>query len=117
MWSPDITISTPSGSVNSPWEFAFDESCRAFLATSDVRFVRNVLTPVPADKILVADGVPLRILVVSAQPRIVAAPSLAQERALIEGAFRPLIARGAVRVEVLADGRRGRREPLSLVRE
>ena len=47
-----------------PWEFAFDRTCRAFLATSDVRFVRNVLTPVPADNIPVRDGEPLRILVV-----------------------------------------------------
>ena len=85
-----------------PWEFAFDRTCRAFLATSDVRFVRNVLTPVPADNIPVRDGEPLRILVVPAQPRSVAVLSLAQERSLIHSAFRPLIERNAVRVDVLA---------------
>ena len=85
-----------------PWEFAFDRSCQAFLGTSDVRFIRNVLTPVPADNIIPRDG-PLRILVVSAQPRSVAALSLDQERSLIESSFKPLIDAGAVRVEALPE--------------
>lgn len=85
-----------------PWEFAFDRSCKAFLGTSDVRFIRNVLTPVPADNITPRDG-PLRILIVSAQPRSAAVLSLGQERALIESSFRPLIDAGAVRVEALPE--------------
>lgn len=85
-----------------PWEFAFDRGIPAFLATSDVRFVRNVLTSVPADLIPVRNG-PLRILVVSAQPRRSVSLSLAEERNLIESAFRPLIDRKAVTIEVLPE--------------
>jgi len=83
-----------------PWEFAFDRNCKTFLATSDVRFVRNVLTAVPPDDIEPREG-PLRILVVSAQPSGTAELSVDEERQVIQRSFQPLIDAGAVQVDVL----------------
>ena len=82
-----------------PWEFAFDFASQTFLATADVRFVRNVLSPMPADRI--DSKALLRILVVSAQPAGSVPLSIEEERRYIAEAFKPLTSAGLVEVEVI----------------
>ena len=48
-----------------PWELAYDTARQSFLAT-DIHFVRNVLTNVPADPVVRRTG-PLKILVATAR--------------------------------------------------
>lgn len=84
-----------------PWEFAYDHGRQSFLATEEIRFSRNVLTNVPADPIVRADG-PLRILVVSAQPVGFGRLSIDQELAVIQRGFEPLVEAGLVEIETLA---------------
>lgn len=86
-----------------PWEFAFDSACGNYLATSDVRFVRGVLTAIPSDRIFEHTVEKLKILVVSAQPRSLAALSLEEEQRLVASSFQPLIDHGYVEIEVLAE--------------
>jgi hypothetical protein len=83
-----------------PWELAYDRLAGCFLACGDVRFLRNVLTPTPSNKIPEKDG-PLRILVVSAQPTSAARLSIDDERRGIEESFRPLTDAGLAQVEIL----------------
>lgn len=84
-----------------PWEFAYDHGRKSFLATEETHFIRNVLTNVPADPIIRADG-PLRILVVSAQPVGFGRLSIDQELAVIQRGFEPLVEAGLVEIESLA---------------
>ena len=84
-----------------PWEFAYDRGRNSFLATEETHFIRNVLTNVPADPIIPADG-PLRILVVSAQPVGFGRLSIDQEVAVIQRGFEPLVEAGLVEIETLA---------------
>lgn len=84
-----------------PWEFAYDHGRKSFLATEETHFIRNVLTNVPADPIVRADG-PLRILVVSAQPVGFGRLSIDQEVAVIRRGFEPLVEAGLVEIETLA---------------
>jgi len=91
-----------------PWEFAYDPGRSCFLATEEMRFTRNVLTSIPADRINPRSG-PLRILVASAQPVGYARLSIEQEEAVIRRGFEPLIATGLVTVTTL-----GRATPTKL---
>lgn len=84
-----------------PWELAYDKIAGNFLSCADVRFVRNVLTPTPANHIP-PKGKKLRILVVSAQPAGFGELSIEEERRGIHESFRPLIDAGLVHVEVIA---------------
>lgn len=84
-----------------PWEFAYDPGRNCFLATEEMRFTRNVLTSIPADRINPRSG-PLRILVASAQPVGYAPLSVEQEEAVIRRGFEPLVAAGLVTVTTLA---------------
>jgi len=84
-----------------PWEFAYDEGRKSYLATEETHFVRNVLTNVPADQISHPDG-PLRILVASAQPVGLAELSIDQEVAVIERGFAPLVESKLVEIETIA---------------
>ncbi len=84
-----------------PWEFGYDHGRKSFLATEETHFIRNVLTNVPADEIVRADG-PLRILVVSAQPVGFGRLSIDQEVAVIQRGFEPLVDAGLVEIETLA---------------
>jgi hypothetical protein len=84
-----------------PWEFAYDHGRKSFLATEETHFIRNVLTNVPADAIVEADG-PLRILVVSAQPVGFGRLSIDQEVTVIERGFKPLVEAGLVEIKTLA---------------
>lgn len=84
-----------------PWELAYDRVAGCFLTCGDVRFVRNVLTPTPSNKIQEKNGA-LRILVVSAQPSGAGRLSIEDERRGIYESFRPLIDAELVQVEVLA---------------
>ena len=94
-----------------PWEFAYDQARRRFLATEDVHFVRNVLTAVPADTIAVSKGC-LNILVVSAQPVGFGKLSIDQERKVIQRGFGSLIESGLANVKMLP-----RATPTALRRE
>ena len=84
-----------------PWEFAYDQGRKSFLATEETHFIRNVLTNVPADEISRADG-PLRILVASAQPVGFGRLSIQQEVAVIERGFAPLVEAKLVEIDTLA---------------
>ncbi|HEV2839875.1 MAG TPA: CHAT domain-containing protein [Chthoniobacterales bacterium] len=84
-----------------PWELAFDPGSETFLATSDVRFTRNVLSPIPANRIS-GERRRLRILVVSAQPTGSIPLSIEEERGRIVDSFKPLSESGLVEVEVIA---------------
>ncbi|MGV3756396.1 MAG: DUF7379 domain-containing protein [Verrucomicrobiota bacterium] len=84
-----------------PWELAYDAVAGAFLACGDVRFVRNVLTSTPSNRLADKSGV-LRILVVSAQPSGAGGLSIEEEQRGIRESFRPLLDAGLVEVEVLA---------------
>ncbi|MEO5913792.1 MAG: CHAT domain-containing protein [Luteolibacter sp.] len=83
-----------------PWEIAFDSSVDAFLSCADVRFIRNVLTSTPANRIE-PDRDKLRILVVAAQPAGLGSLSVDDERKAIYESFRPLIDSQLAEVEVL----------------
>jgi hypothetical protein len=83
-----------------PWEFAFDAGRDTFLATEDTHFVRNVLTSVPADPIVRADG-PLRILVAAAQPVGFGRLSVDQEITVIRRGFHALVDEGLIEIEVM----------------
>ena len=84
-----------------PWELAYDRAAGCFLACGDVTFLRNVLTPTPANKIPEKVGA-LRILVVSAQPSNARRVSIADEEQGIHESFRPLTDAGLVKVEAIA---------------
>jgi hypothetical protein len=84
-----------------PWEFAYDAARGTFLATEDLHFVRNVLTGVPADPVVMPDG-PLRILVAAAQPVGFGRLSIEQEVGVITRGFTPLIDAKLADVTVIA---------------
>lgn len=84
-----------------PWELAYDAVAGAFLACADVRFVRNVLTSTPSNRIADKSGA-LKILVVSAQPAGAGGLSIEEEQRGIRESFRPLLDAGLAEVEVLA---------------
>ncbi|HEV8581583.1 MAG TPA: CHAT domain-containing protein [Thermoanaerobaculia bacterium] len=83
-----------------PWEFAFDPTRGAFLATEEINFVRNVVTAIPAEEIPPRSGA-LRILVVAAQPVGWGQLSIDEEIELVSRGFRPLQEMGLVEFEVL----------------
>jgi CHAT domain len=84
-----------------PWEFAYDHGRQSFLSTEEIHFIRNVLTNVPADPIVLRDG-PIRILVVSAQPVGFGRLSIDQELAVIQRGFKPLADAKLVEIETVA---------------
>src|SRR5262249_41238989 len=84
-----------------PWEFAYDHGRASFLATEEIHFIRNVMTNVQADPIVLPEG-PLRILVVSAQPVGFGRLSIDQETTVIQRGFEPLVEAGLVQIETLA---------------
>ncbi|WP_395752935.1 CHAT domain-containing protein [Prosthecobacter sp.] len=83
-----------------PWEMVYDPGIENFLSLTNVRFLRNVLTPTPADRILRKPPV-LRILVASAQALGASAISDEQEIQRIKDSFRDLIDKGLVKVDVI----------------
>ena len=87
--------------ADKPWELAYDPARRAFLATSDVNFVRNVYTAVPAE-VRSRRRERLRILVATAQPRGTAPLATREETALVRRGFRPLVEAGLASLSVLS---------------
>lgn len=85
-----------------PWEFSYDPARFKFLITEEVHFVRNVLTSVPAER-SPEQTLPLRTLVVVAQPLGTAALAVEDEQERVRASFRRLIDRGLMEVEVLSD--------------
>jgi hypothetical protein len=81
-----------------PWELAYDPDGDCFLSTSNVRFLRNVLSPNPADKIE-RHREKLRILVASAQAIGASHISDEEESRRIKDSFRGLIERGLAEVD------------------
>jgi hypothetical protein len=79
----------------------YDTGRRSFLATEEIHFVRNVLTNVPADPIVLPDG-PLSILLASAQPVGFGRLSIEQEVEVIRRGFKPLIDAGLAVVDTVA---------------
>lgn len=88
--------------ADKPWELAYDPSRRSFLATSDVNFVRNAFTAVPAE-VRTRRRERLRILVATAQPRGTPPVATREEAALVRREFRSLVDAGLARVSVLAN--------------
>jgi hypothetical protein len=87
--------------ADKPWELAYDPARRSFLATSDVNFVRNVFTAVPAE-VRSRRRERLRILVATAEPKGAAPIAAREEAALVRRGFRPLVDAGLCSVSVLA---------------
>lgn len=87
--------------ADKPWELAWDPSRRLFIATSDVNFVRNVFTAVPAE-VRQRRQERLRILVATARPRGTAPLAAREESALVRRGFRPLVEAGLASVSVLS---------------
>jgi hypothetical protein len=83
-----------------PWEFAYDKERAAFLATQEIHFVRNVLTSIPAEEIA-ERPLPLRMLVVGAQPIGQAQLSVEEEMTVIRRGFEPLMEAGVLDLVVL----------------
>ena len=75
-----------------PWEFAYDECRRSFLAT-EIYMVRNVVTAIPSN-VISPKSIPLRILVAAAQPVGLVPLSVEQEVEVIRRGFEPLIEQG-----------------------
>jgi hypothetical protein len=86
--------------ADKPWELAWDPARRSFVATSDVNFVRNVFTAVPAE-IRPRRRERLRILVATARPAGTAPLGAREETALVRRAFRPLVQAGLATLSVL----------------
>lgn len=82
-----------------PWEFARDEERGTYLATEDVHFIRNVLTPTPVEKLPPVRQ--LRMLVVTAEPEDQRRVSAAEEAARLHYALRDLADEGLVEFETL----------------
>ena len=85
-----------------PWEMCYDSGYKGFLSTSNVRFLRNVLTPTPADRIIRKRD-KLRILVASAQAVGSSCISNEYETRRIKDSFGSLLDAGLVEVDVLAN--------------
>ncbi len=83
-----------------PWEFAFDATRRTYLATEEIRFIRNALTSVPAERLRGQAGA-LRILVASAQPIGAGRLSIEEEDAVIRRGFAHLEAAGIAEIGAL----------------
>jgi hypothetical protein len=66
-----------------PWEFARDPNRETFLATEDVHFLRNVLTPIPIERIS-PSHTPLRMLITTAEPAGFELPAAKREAARIQ---------------------------------
>lgn len=82
-----------------PWELARDPERGTFLATEDVHFIRNVLTPTPVQKMDPASR--LRMLVVTAEPRDLATLSSDEESAKLRHALTHLQNDGLIEFDVL----------------
>jgi hypothetical protein len=87
--------------ADKPWELAWDPARRLFIATSDVNFVRNVFTAVPAE-LRQRRRERLRILVATARPRGTAPLAAREEAALVRRGFRPLVEAGLASVSVMS---------------
>jgi hypothetical protein len=99
----DVVLTSTIGWVaDKPWEFAYDPTRQMFLALEEVNFIRNILTAVPADAAKDGAGA-LRILIVAAQPVGAAPLSEAEEIAVLQRGFRPLIDAGLAKVEILVN--------------
>jgi hypothetical protein len=86
-----------------PWEFAFDDSLKEFLAVTDVRFVRGVLTGLASDRIEARVASPLRILLVTAQPSDQLQLDLSVEIARIHDVLKELQNLQLVNITVLSN--------------
>lgn len=83
-----------------PWELAFDPARRTFLSHGPATIVRNVFSAVPAEAPRTRRG-PLRILFAAARPAGMAPVATGQEEDSLRAAFAPLLAKGAVSLDVL----------------
>ena len=82
-----------------PWEFARDAERGTFLATEDVHFIRNVLTPTPVERLEPHER--LKMLVAIAEPRDLVPLSAAQEVARLRHALGELSQEGLIEFETL----------------
>jgi hypothetical protein len=86
---------------NLPWEFAFDGMLDEYVSVTDVRFVRGVLTPVASDRIETRVGSPLRILLVTSQPKDQATLDLSEEISGIRAALSDLQKMNLISIETV----------------
>jgi len=83
-----------------PWEFARDPDRGTFLATEDVHFLRNVLTPIPIERIPPLQT-PLRMLIVTSEPTAFELPAAKREAARIQFALASLVKDSRMSIDVL----------------
>jgi len=86
--------------ADKPWEFAWDPSRKAFLATGAATFVRNVFSAVPAEAPRPRRG-PLRILFATARPSGTPPLSAEKEEEGIRRAFEPHLTSRRAALDVL----------------
>ncbi len=85
--------------ADKPWELAFDPHRRAFLATTEACFVRNVVTAVPCATRPRRRG-RLSVVVAAAQPQGLSSVSWEEEADAIRAGLAPLVASGLARLRV-----------------
>lgn len=82
-----------------PWEFSRDVSRGTYLATEDVHFIRNVLTPTPVE--VLQEGKKLRMLIASAAPAGVDSLSLKGEVDKVKSELGALVDEGLIEIQEL----------------
>jgi hypothetical protein len=83
-----------------PWEFARDPNRETFLATEDVHFLRNVLTPIPIERTPPLQA-PLRMLIATSEPTGFALPAAQREAARIQLDLASLVKDNRMSIDVL----------------
>jgi len=83
-----------------PWEFARDPNRETFLATEDVHFLRNVLTPIPIERALPLQT-RLRMLVATSEPLGFELPAAKREAARIALDLEGLVKADRMSIDIL----------------
>jgi hypothetical protein len=83
-----------------PWEFARDPNRETFLATQDVHFLRNVLTPIPIERTPPLQT-PLRMLIATSEPTGFELPAAKREAARIQLDLASLVKDNRMSIDVL----------------
>jgi hypothetical protein len=83
-----------------PWEFARDPNRETFLATEDVHFLRNVLTPIPIERTPPLQT-RLRMLIATSEPTGFELPAAKREAARIQHDLESLVKDNRMSIDVL----------------
>ena len=83
-----------------PWEFARDPNRETFLATEDVHFLRNILTPIPIERAPPLQD-SLRMLIATAEPNGLELPAAEREASRIKDDLKNLVEKRRMSIDVL----------------